>query len=157
MRAVDNAVLALLREYMGGADQVHDGQLIPPRAPGAQPVVVSYPLPLVIYTSNVGADANRRLAGRRVRRSVFFSLTYVGTTPAQTKWEGEKIRALLERRRLTVVGFPKVWAVNHLSSDRIRRDDDVMRPDGSPLYYGIDDYECSLMNAAIPNPVPVPQ
>lgn len=108
-------------------------------------VTVTYPVPFATYSSSVGDDDNRRLSGRRGRRSVFFSFVYVGETREQTKAAGELLRAKLERHRPVLTEY-RCWPISLLTggSQRIRRDDAVMRPDGSPLYYGIDDFAVSL-------------
>lgn len=114
-------------------------------APGSDPVVVDYPVPFATYSSSVGDDDLRRLSGRRVRRSVFFSFTYVGVSRTQAKWAGEALRAALEMHRPDLAGHAS-WPIQLLvgGSQRVRRDDAVMRPDGSPLFYGIDDYAVSI-------------
>lgn len=108
-------------------------------------VVVSYPVPFATYSSSIGDDDLRRLSGRRVRRSVFFSFTYVGETRTQAKWAGERLRAALEMHKPVLTGHNS-WPIQLLTggSQRIRRDDAVMRPDGTPLFYGIDDYAVSI-------------
>jgi hypothetical protein len=124
--------------------RIYDDQTgIDPMSPDT--VKVSYPVPFATYSSSVGDDDNRRLSGRRGRRSVFFSFTYVGETREQCKWAGERLRGALERHRPVLTEY-RCWPIALLlgGSQRIRRDDAVMRPDGSPLYYGIDDFAVSL-------------
>ena len=104
---------------------------------------MNYPLPYVVYYSSVGDDSNRRLSGRLARRSVFFTVTYVGLDRNQTKWAGEKVRAALQSRRFVVPGH-RTWLCELLESQRVRRDDDAIRPDGSPLYYGVDNYQLPI-------------
>lgn len=106
--------------------------------------VVTYPVPFASYASAIGDDDNPRLSGRKVRRSVPFYITYVGTTRDQAKWAGERLRLKLQRRRLDIDGF-RVWPIQLDQSQRVRHDDNVMRTDGSPLYYGIDWYSVSIM------------
>jgi hypothetical protein len=108
-------------------------------------VVVTYPVPFATYSSSIGDDDLRRLSGLRVRRSVFFSFTYVGETRTQCKWAGEALRLKLEMHRPVLTGH-RCWPIQLLvgGSQRVRRDDAVMRPDGSPLFYGIDDYAVSI-------------
>lgn len=105
--------------------------------------VVSYPLPYLVYHSSLGDDANPRLDGRNRRRSVFFTVMYVGVSPEEAKWAGEKVRAALLGKRVTVAGA-KSWLIVLEESQRVRRDDDAIRPDGSPLYYGVDNYAVSI-------------
>src|SRR5690242_5151878 len=115
---------------------------IDPMTPGK--VTVTYPVPFATYASAVGDDDNPRLTGRKVRRSVPFYITYVGTTREQAKWAGERLRLKLQRTRLVIDGV-RVWPIQLEVSQRIRPDNNVMRPDGSPLYYGIDEYAVSIM------------
>lgn len=107
-------------------------------------VTVTYDVPFATYTSAIGDDDNPRLSGRKVRRSVPFYITYVGETIDQAKWAGELLRLKLQRARL-IIPDTRSWPVQLDVSDRIRPDDNVMRPDGSPLYYGIDSYSVSIM------------
>lgn len=136
MRVVDDVVLAALE----ATDiPVHDG-FVQADNKGSR---VEYPLPFVVYYSSVGDDGNPRLTGRNGRRSVFFQVTYVGKDRNQTKWAGEKVRDALQDRRFTVPGH-RSWLCQLEESQRVRRDDDVMRPDGSPLFYGVDNYALSI-------------
>lgn len=136
MRVVDDAVLDALADT-GLA--IHDGLMVAANDSG----VVTYTLPYAIYYSSIGDDDNRRLSGRKGRRSVFFSLTYVGEDRNQTKWAGEIIRDALQGKRLHVPGH-KSWLCELLESQRVRRDDEAVRPDGSPLFYGVDNYAISI-------------
>ena len=101
--------------------------------------VVTYELPYAVYYSSVGSDENPRLGRGKGRRSVFFSLTYVGLDRNQTKWAGEQLRDVLADQRIAIPGH-RSWPCELLDSQRIRRDDDAIRPDGSPLFYGTDNY-----------------
>lgn len=136
MRAVDDVVLAVLE---GTGVTIHDGLVTADNTSN----VVTYPLPYAAYYSSVGDDDNRRLSGRSGRRSVFFSVVYVGADRNQTKWAGEKIRAVLQEKRIAVPGH-KTWLCRLEESQRVRRDDDAIRPDGSPLFYGVDNYALSI-------------
>lgn len=136
MRVVDDAVLALLEA--NGID-VSDGLVDVDTTTN----VVSRPLPYCVYYSNVGSNHTRRLGGRHSRRSVLFQVTYVGQDRNQAKWLGEKVRALLDDRRF-VIPDAKSWLCQHLESQRVRRDDDVVRPNGEPLFYGVDIYDISI-------------
>ena len=135
MRAVDDVVLARLEDAVF---KVHDGffGLVDPLTK-----VVDYPLPYAVYYSSVGDDDEdtRRLSARISRDSVFFSITYVGSDRNQTKAAGEEIRDLLRRWRPDVPGM-KAEIVQLLESQRVRRDDEAIRPDGQPLFYGVDNY-----------------
>lgn len=138
MRAVDDVLLPLIAT--SGVD-IHDGLMLTDSTEGSP--VVTYDLPYAVYYSSIGDDDNRRLSGRRGRRSVFFTVTYVGQDRNQAKWAGEKIRALLQDKRIAVPGH-KTWLCGLEESQRIRRDDDAIRPDGSPLFYGVDNYALSI-------------
>lgn len=149
MRVVDEVIL----DVIGG--QEDEGVDRPNRTPGslgfavydgyAAPVsdsdvvVVQYPLPYAVYYSNIGAPNARRLTGRDLGRTVFWSFNYVGSSRNQAKWVGERLRQALEGVRLTVPGH-KVGLIEVQLSQRVRRDDDAIHADGSPLFYGIDDY-----------------
>lgn len=134
MRAVDDVVLPLLRSAMPTAEQVHDAQVTADN----RTKVVTYKLPYLVYSSSPGDDNNRR--GRRhTRRSVFVALKYVGESREQVKWCVERIRPLLQDQRLIIPGH-KSWPVNLEMSTRVWRDDDAVRPDGSPLFYCDEEY-----------------
>lgn len=148
MRIVDNEVLAILRAAVppiDDGDRVWDGY-----APTAydDARVITAELPYLVYYSSLGDDSNPRLAGYKARRSMFFQVTYVGEDREQAKWAGERQRAALADRLITVPGR-KAWRVLLGESQRIRRDDDAARPDGSPLFYGVDLY--SLAVTRLPN------
>lgn len=136
MRAVDDVILARLA-VLPGFD-VHDSVMELNDTDG-DPKIVSYPLPYAVYYSNVGDDDRPRLTGRRACRSVFFSITFVGIDRNQTKALGERIRDSLQDKVIPVPGH-KAWLCRLEESQRIRRDDEAVRPDGSPLYYGVDNY-----------------
>lgn len=136
MRVVDDVLLERFADlpfavHDSFMDVENDGQ------------VVTYPMPYAVYYSSVGDDDNRRLSGRKGRRSVFFTLTYVGLDRNQTKWAGELLRDTLQGRRIHVPGH-KTWLCELLESQRIRRDDEAVRPDGSPVFYGVDNYALSI-------------
>lgn len=147
MRFVDDVVLGLLRAALPPV--MHNGQLEPRVHDGKVPVadsdakVVTAALPYIAYFSNLGDDANRRLSGSNGRRSVFFQVTYVGEDRNQAKAAGERARAVLADRRLPIEGR-RSWLCRLDESQRIRRDDDAARPDGSPLFYGVDTYAVSI-------------
>jgi hypothetical protein len=137
MRVVDEDVIAKLTD--AGLD-VNDGFVDTTQA--ADSVEVTYPLPYVVLYSAIGNDHNPRLSAHNGRRSVFFSLTYVGETREQAKWAGEKARYALAGKR--VAGVARSWLYTCDESQRVRRDDDAIRPDGSPLFYGVDNYSVSV-------------
>lgn len=138
MRAVDTAILARLETVPNL--NVHDGFMPVDNSTN----VVTYPMPYVVFYSNVGDDHSPRLTGRMTRRSVFFSLTYVGLSRDQAKWAGERARDALMDHRLVVAGH-RSWLVDLQESQRVRRDDDAVRPDGSPIFYGVDNYAVSIV------------
>jgi hypothetical protein len=142
MRAVDDVILEILTEAvppLNGAPRVHDSYVPTKRDSN----IVTSALPYLVYYSNVGDDSNRRLNGANGRRSVFFQVTYVGDSRKQAKWAGEKARAALADKAITVPGR-KAWRVLLDESQRIRRDDDAARADGSPLFYGVDTYSIAI-------------
>jgi hypothetical protein len=159
MRVVDRA---LLGDVGRGQDDDHPERLALGGLIGGDPVLpiwvgetgidpinpekvrIDYPVPFATYTSAVGDDDNPRLTGRKVRRSVPFYLIYVGSTLDQTKAAGERLRLKLQHRKLHIEGV-RTWHIHLEESQRVRRDDNVMRPDGSPLWYGIDSYAVSIM------------
>lgn len=153
MRVVDDAVLDLLRAAIPPIDadgngtledRVHDG-FVPTADPDSK--VVTAALPYVVYYSNFGDDHNPRLDGRSGRRSVFFQVSYVGASRDQAKWAGERQRAALTGTRPSIPGL-RTWLINVEESQRVRRDDDAARPDGSPLFYGVDTYAVSVVLTA---------
>ena len=143
MRIVDDVLLGLLRAAvppLDGDPRVHDG-FVP--VSKKDPNVVTAALPYLAYYSSLGDDSNRRTSGTNGRRSVFFQVTYVGEDRAQAKWAGEKQRAALADKVIHIPGR-KSWRVILGESQRIRRDDDAARPDGSPLFYGVDLYSVAV-------------
>jgi hypothetical protein len=139
MRVVDDVVLAAL-EATGVT--IHDGLVEVDNSTK----VVTYPLPFAVYYSSLGdedRDDNPRLVDVATRRSVFITLIYVGEDRRQAKWAGEKIRAALSDKRFVIPGY-RTWKCRLEESQRIRRDDDAARPDGSPLFYGVDNYALSV-------------
>lgn len=136
MRIIDDAVLA---RFEGLPFDVKDGFF--QAVPDTGKVVVEYALPYAVYYSSVGDDdeATRRLSARTPRESVFFSVTYVGLDRNQTKWAGELLWSRLRRWRPVIDGLV-CEVIQRQESQRIRRDDTAVRPDGSPLFYGVDNY-----------------
>jgi len=137
MRVVDDVLLPRLQAT---GVTVHDGLVFADNTTN----IVSYALPYAVYYSSVGDDDNVRLTGRKRRRSVFFTVTYVGLDRTQAKWAGEKIRAVLQGKRIPIPGHQS-FLCDLLESQRVRRDDDAIRPDGSPLFYGVDNYALSII------------
>jgi len=122
----------------------------PPGDPNGK-AVVTYALPYAVYNSNVGLPFNRRLAGRETRNSTFCAIQFVGGSRWQAKWAGQQIRDALSGRRLTVAGL-KTGLISVEASPRIWRSDDAIRPDGAPVYYGVDEY---AVGASVRRQIPV--
>lgn len=133
MRVVDDAIITALR---AAGITVHDGD-VPTERDGT---VVTAPLPYLVYFSNVGDDVEEtmRIAGMRSARSVFFSWNCVGADRNQAKAVAERARDAVNDKRLVVPGW-KVDLLKVETSQRVRRDDDAVRPDGAPLFYGVDE------------------
>lgn len=144
MRAVDEVILGVL---VAGNVDIHDTEMVIPGDddPGGDgdPKVVTYDLPYAVYHSNVGDDDRPRLTGRRARRSVFFTITYVGIDRNQAKALGERIRSLLQDKPIAVPDR-QTWLCQLLESQRVRADHEVVRPDGSSLFYGVDNYQLPI-------------
>ena len=139
MRAVDDVVLAALEET---GVSIHDGHV----DANNESNVVTYTLPYAVYYSSVGDDDdvdNPRLIDVHTRRSVFISLIYVGIDRRQAKWAGEKIRDAINGKRFDIPGH-RTWKCKVEESQRVRRDDDAIDPDGNPLFYGVDNYATSI-------------
>lgn len=113
--------------------------------------VVTYALPYVTFNSNVGDDDDQtqRLTGRRTWRTVFFSVMFVGVTVDQAKWAGQRVRDQLENRHIIIEGH-RTRRCRLQASQRVRRDDDAIRPNGEPLFYGIDEYELGVLVSTVP-------
>lgn len=145
MRAVDEVVLATLRAT--GVDTHDGGAHVDPLSlaelMAGTKRTVTYDLPYFVYYSSIGDVTQRMMSGRRIRQAVYFSVIFVGADRNQTKWAGEKARAVLEGQRLAIPGY-RSWLCSLDVSMRIFRDDDAIRPDGSPLFYGRDDYALSV-------------
>lgn len=139
---VDAAILGLEFGTMGSPPAPFKllDSFVPVKADGK---TVEYQLPYAVYFSSLGDDHSPRLTGRNTRRAVFFSITYVGISPEQCKLAGQRVRDGLVDRRL-VLDDRKTWLIGLEESQRIRRDDDAINPEGKPLYYGVDNYAVSI-------------
>ena len=89
-----------------------------------------------------------RHAERQPRRPCRTDDEIVGIDRNQAKWAGEKIRAALGDQPIPVEGH-RTWLCQLQESQRVRRDDEAVRSDGSPLFYGVDNY-------ALPITLPIP-
>lgn len=137
MRVVDTALLAML-ETTGVP--IFDG-LVTVDNSGR---TVEYELPYISFISSIGDYHAPRLTGQYGRLSVYFSLMYVGLTREQAKGAGEKARAVLCGKRVSGAGITRSWQIGLDESQRVRRDDDAIREDGTPLFYGVDLYSVSV-------------
>jgi len=118
---------------------IFDGEQKPFLEDAEGKAVVTYNLPYAVYTANVGLPFNLRLSGRHTRNSTFCAIQFVGGSRWQAKWAGQAIRDALAGRRLQVDDLP-TGLISVETSPRIWRSDDAIRPDGSPVYYGVDEY-----------------
>jgi len=143
VRVVDEAVITVLK----GAGLAVMDSFVPTDNENSK--IVTYPLPFVVYYGALGVPSKPRLTGRRQQTVVGFMVTYVGIDRNQAKWEGEKARAVLEGRRLVIPGH-KSGLVTLLTSPWVWRDDDMIRPDGKPIFYGRDTYEVPVFNTYTP-------
>jgi hypothetical protein len=127
--SADDDVLALLEAVPNL--NVHDGYVDVDETA----MVISVPLPYVVFYSTPGYDRDDRQDGRVNGRVVEFQVTGVGGTREQAKWALDKARGALSRQRLGD-------ALIRRSDDNqyVRRDDDYTRPGGEPLFYGVDRY-----------------
>lgn len=138
MRKVDDALEPLIKAAIGHTTQqprFHHAEVTADN----HTKVVTYDLPYVVYSSSYGDDDTLRNR-RRTRRSVFVALKYVGESPDQVKWAIERVRGRLQDQRVPLEGH-RVWPIRLLLSTRVWRDDDAIRPDGSPLFYADEQYE----------------
>lgn len=144
MRLIDEAILDLDFGSIGGGKTLalYDS-LVRFESDGK---TLAYDTPYGVYYASIGDEHSPRLTGRTTRRAKFFSITYVGATRDQTAWAGERFRAALVGRRLDIPGH-RLWLIGLEESQRIRRDDDAVRLDGSPLFYGVDNYAVSITTA----------
>lgn len=137
--AIDTAILARARSN-SLPFEINDGwyQFNPPAVPG-QAVVVDIPLPYANFMSSFGDDDEPRLSGRNHQREKFFRLFHVGETREQVIAAIEMTRSRLEGHRLVVAGI-RMGLIKVDTSPLIFRDDGAVRPDGRPVFVGIDNY-----------------
>lgn len=137
--AVDAAILELVSDDLPFT--VHDGWF-PARPlatePGT-PVVVDIDLPYANFMSSFGDDDEPRLNGRNHQREKFFRLFHVGLSREQVVGAIGMTRSRLEGKRPVVEGL-QMGLIIVDSSPLIFRDDGAVRPDGRPLFSGIDNY-----------------
>ena len=120
--------------------------------------VISVAFPYARMLSNLGDDNVPRLGGRDMQRSVFWQITAVGQTFAQTKLALGWCRTALSGKRLPVYVHEvddndelvptgtryKTSLVTVSESQRIREDPENTDPYGRPLFYGVDLYTMRL-------------
>lgn len=155
---IDEAILAILAgDELNTGDMgplgvaIFDGEQKPFLENEEGKAVVTYNLPYAVFTSNVGLPYARRLTGRQTRNSTFCAIQFVGGTREQAKWAGQQIRDALIGRRLVLDDLP-TGLIEVEASPRIWRSDDAIRPDGFPVYYGVDEY---AVGASVRRPMPV--
>lgn len=146
MRALDTAILGLDFGNVGGSNPLRLYDSVVEFDTDGKTVL--YDLPYGVYYASIGDEHSPRLTGRTTRRAKFFSITYVGATRDQTAWAGERFRAALVGRRLSIPSH-RLWLIGLEESQRIRRDDDAVRLDGSPLFYGVDNYAVSITTSPV--------
>ena len=137
MRVVDTALLAMLATT--GLD-VNDTFVDVDNDTN----VVEYPTPFLFYAASIGDNHNPRLSGQYGRLSKFFTVGYIGLTPEQAMLAGQKARAALCGKRVSGAGIGRSWLIGIDESQRVRRDDDAINPDGRPLFAGFDLYSVSV-------------
>lgn len=137
MRDVDDAVLAVANAIDGL--NIHDGLLV--IDPNTK--IVTYDVPYAVYYSGFGNEFTPRLTGRTTMVDVPFRFTTVGLSREQVKWGMERLRSALVGRRLVLAGR-RTWLIKLDESQTVFRDDDAIRPDGSPLFYGVDIYSVQV-------------
>lgn len=134
----DDALLALLRT--DPVLNVHDGYV---DADETQKII-TVPLPYVVFFSGLGDDIDERLGGRVGGSAIPFQTTYVGGTPEQARWAGQKARAAVSRKRVVLSGRES-GLIRLVVSSLIRREDTYTRPGGGPLFFGVDQYEVGTL------------
>lgn len=121
---------------------VYDGVTDPPER---DITVVHRRTPYAVFYGSPGIPQNPRLTGRHRGNSVFWSISYVGKDRNQAMWAAERIRAALLDKRPVVPGKRVGLVRIEPTVPRVRRDDDAIHADGSPLFYGFDDYALPIM------------
>jgi hypothetical protein len=133
MSAADTAILAILA---GTGIDVNDSFVDSDNSGKT----VTYPTPYFVYESSTGDDeqaSTERLSGPGDKRSHFFSLAYVGDTAEQARAAGAKAHAAFRYTRIAGSGIRSSGFITVDESQRVRRDDDAITPDGHPLYRGV--------------------
>lgn len=103
--------------------------------------VISADLPYVVFWAGYDdASPGDSLAGTSGARLTDFRVTAVGETREQAKWAAEKVRAVLDRKRVTFTAGSRFVRCTD-NSGAVTRDDTWTRPGGAPLFSGVDQYE----------------
>lgn len=97
--------------------------------------VINVPLPYLVFYSTPGYDNDERFCGDVGGRVVEFTITGVGQDRNQAKWVLDQARTMLNRKRLNGNLIKRSG-----DNQAVRREDTFTRPDGEPLFYGIDQY-----------------
>lgn len=127
--SADDDLLAMLRAVPNL--NVHDGAV--PVDNEAKVILV--PLPYVVYWSTTGYDRDVRKSGDVNGRVLEFQLTGVGETREQARAALDKARTAISRKRLNGNLIQRAP-----DNPLINKDDDLTRPGGAPVYYGVDRY-----------------
>jgi hypothetical protein len=125
---VPAAVLARLR---AAVDPVYDGDV--PLDESGRPLVQRY----AVLFAAPGTRGSEDLGCRADRYTFRWRVTSVGEDRSQAEWVAVRCRDALLDTPITVDGW-ETGAVEHRSSDQIRRDEDIP---GDPLFYAVDTYE----------------
>lgn len=100
---------------------------------------ISAPLPYVRINAGVGFNTSERLGGRG-GGALRFTIGISGITEDQTRAVARAVRGWMNGATLTVDGKTRrVW-LDDLEETFIRVDEVWSRPDGGPIYYGLDRY-----------------
>lgn len=101
--------------------------------------VISIPLPYLVYVTTPGYDNDPRQCGDVGGRVLEFQVTAVGRSQRQAKWALDHAREALSRKRLG-----RALIVRSEDNLYVRRDDEFTRPDGGPLFLGVDRYAVAI-------------
>lgn len=101
--------------------------------------IIAVPLPYLVYVTTPGFDNDLRQCGDVAGRVLEFQIAAIGEAQWQAKWALDHARAVLSRRRLG-------RALIRRSPDNlyVRRESEFTRPDGGPLFHGVDRYAVAI-------------
>ncbi|WP_232676676.1 hypothetical protein [Nocardioides sp. R-C-SC26] len=135
--ADDDVVLGVLRSAHANLE-VYDGDV---RLSDADRLakVISVPLPYLVFHSAPGSDRAQSLAGTSGARLLTFRVTFVGGSREEAKAASEIAEGVLKEQ---VLSFPAGERLVTRTDNNlpVRRDDAWTRPQGKPLFYGVDEY-----------------